>query len=33
VFEPRQATPEALREQLSSQIQLWTPIIQKEQTK
>lgn len=29
IFEPQQATPAALRQQLSSQIQLWTPIIQK----
>lgn len=27
VFEPGKATPEALRERLASQIQLWTPII------
>jgi tripartite-type tricarboxylate transporter receptor subunit TctC len=29
VFEPRQATPDALRQQLASQIELWTPIIRK----
>ena len=30
VFEPAEATPEALRQRLASQIQLWTPIIQSE---